>query len=77
MSQAAPSQQNLRSQRRVRFLKAIAIFKIVQGILVATIGVSLLFLHSRTRWLDAISDWVDGELMVVHSRGVLYLLNRL
>jgi len=77
MSQAAPSQQNLRSQRRVQFLKAIAIFKIVQGILVATIGVSLLFLHSRTRWLDAISDWVDGELMVVHSRGVLYLLNRL
>lgn len=77
MSQAVPKQQIVRSQRRVRFLKAIAIFKIVQGILLATIGISLLFLHSRTRWLDAISDWVDGELMVVHSRGVLYLLSRL
>jgi uncharacterized membrane protein (DUF2068 family) len=77
MSQAGPNQQILRSQRRVRFLKIIAIFKIVQGILLLSIGISLLFLHSRTGWLDAISDWVDGELMVVHSRGVLYLLSRL
>lgn len=77
MSQAAPNPQLLRSQRGIRFLKIIAIFKIVQGILLLSIGISLLFLHSRTRWLDAISDWVDGELMVVHSRGVLYLLSRL
>ena len=67
----------LRPQRRVRYLKLIAVFKIVQGLLLLTIGISLLLLHSRTRWLDAISDWVDGELMVAHSRSVLYLLNRL
>ena len=41
------------------------------------IGVSLLFLHSRTRWMEGISDWVDGELMLVHSRAMLYLLNQL
>ena len=67
----------LRPQRRVRYLKVIAIFKILQGAILFAIGVSLLFLHSRTRWMDGISDWVDGELMVVHSRGVLYLLNKL
>ena len=77
MTQEAPIQQIRQSQRRIRFLKIIAIFKIVQGILLLSIGISLALLHSRTRWLDAISDWVDGELMVVHSRGVLYLLNRL
>ena len=67
----------LRPQRRVRYLKLIAVFKIVQGLLLCTIGLSLLVLHSRTRWLDGISDWVDGELMVAHSRSVLYLLSRL
>ncbi len=78
MNDAAPSLPKvLRPQRSVRYLKLIAIFKISQGLLLCTIGVSLLLLHSRTRWLDAISDWVDGELMVAHSRSVLYLLNRL
>ena len=77
MSDAAPIQEMLRPQRRVRYLKIIAIFKILQGALLLCIGISLLFLHSRARWLDAISDWVDGELMVVHSRAVLYLLNKL
>ncbi len=77
MNTAAPIQQMLRPQRRVRYLRIIAVFKIVQGILLLSIGISLLFLHSRTHWLDGISDWVDGELMVVHSRAVLYLLSRL
>ncbi len=27
--------------------------------------------------MEGISDWVDGELMVVHSRAMLYLLNKL
>jgi hypothetical protein len=51
MTQAAPIQQILRPQRRVRFLKIIAIFKIGQGILLLSIGISLLFLHSRTAGL--------------------------
>jgi len=77
MSTAVPIQKELRFQRRVRYLKIIAIFKILQGGILLAIGVSLLFLHSRTRWMEGISDWVDGELMVVHSRAMLYLLNKL
>ena len=76
MSNDAPIPKMLRPQRRARYLKMIAIFKISQGMILLGIGISLLFLHSRTRWLDAISDWVDGELMVAHSRTMLYLLNR-
>lgn len=70
-------QKMLRPQRRVRYLKVIAVFKILQGLLLFSLGISLLVVHSRTRWLDAISDWADGELMVAHSRTVLYLLSRL
>jgi Predicted membrane protein (DUF2127) len=77
MSTAVPVEKEPRLQRRVRYLKIIAIFKILQGAILLAIGVSLLFLHSRTRWMEGISDWVDGELMVVHSRAMLYLLNKL
>src|SRR4029453_8391732 len=77
MSTAEPIQKELRLQRRIRYLKIIAIFKILQGAILLAIGVSLLFLHSRTRWMEGISDWVDGELMLGHSRAVLYLLNKL
>ena len=76
MSDEAPIPKMLRPQRRARYLKMIAIFKISQGMILLGIGISLLFLHSRTRWLDAISDWVDGELMVAHSRTMLFFLNR-
>ena len=77
MTEAAPTQKMLRARRRVRYLRIIAIFKILQGTILLAIGISLLFLHSRTRWMEGISDWVDGELMVAHSRSVLYLLNKL
>ncbi len=77
MSTSAPIQKMLRPQRRVRYLKMIAVFKMLQGALLLAIGISLLFLHSRTRWMGEISDWVDGELMVAHSRTMLYFLNKL
>ena len=77
MSDEAPIPKMLRPQRRARYLKMIAIFKILQGMILLGIGTSLLFLHSRTLWLDAISDWVDGELMVAHSRTMLFFLNSL
>ena len=63
--------------RRIRFLKLIAIFKILQGALLLAVGFSLFFLNSRTAWLDQISDWADEELLLRHSRTVLYLLNKL
>ena len=77
MSTSAPIQKMLRPQGRVRYLKMIAVFKILQGAVLLAIGVSLLFLHSRTSWMESISDWVDGELMVAHSRTMLYFLNKL
>ena len=68
----------LQPQRRVRYLKIIAVFKILKGAILFVVGVSLLFLlHSRTAWLDAIADWAGDELLLVHSRPVLYLLGKL
>jgi uncharacterized membrane protein (DUF2068 family) len=67
----------LQPERRVRYLKIIAIFKILKGVLLLSVGISLLFLNSKTRWLDAIGDWVGDEVALVHSKPVLYLLNQL
>ena len=67
----------LRRPKRVRFLKLIAIFKILQGILLLGLGYSLYFLNSRTVWLEKISDWTDEELLMHHSRAVMFLLNKL
>jgi len=77
MSTATPIQKMLQPQRRVRYLKIIAIFKILKGALLLTLGVSLLFVNSRTGWLDAIADWAGDELALVHSRPALYLLGKL
>jgi uncharacterized membrane protein (DUF2068 family) len=62
---------------RVRYLKLIAVFKILKGLFLLSLGISLIFLNSRTRWTDAISDWADDELLVVHSKTLHYLLNQL
>lgn len=67
----------LQPQRRVRYLKLIAIFYFLKGALLLSVGVSLLFLNSRSGWLDAISDWASDELALVHSRPALYLLAKL
>lgn len=74
---AKPVPAILQQPRRVRFLKLIAIFKIVQGALLLALGFSLFFLNSRTVWLEQISDWTDEELLLHHSRTVLYLLSKL
>lgn len=63
--------------KRVRFLKLIAIFKILQGALLLAVGFSLFFLNSRSLWLDQISEWADEELLLHHGRAVSYLLSRL
>ena len=77
MNDAKPEPKILRRPNRVRYLKLIAIFKILKGLLLLVLGFSLLFLNYRTRWLDAISDWADEELLLVHSKTVLFLLNKL
>src|ERR1700716_4116130 len=67
----------LQPRKRVRYLKIIAVFKILKGLLLLSVGVSLIFLNSRTGWMDAISDWADDELLVVHSKTLHYLFNQL
>ena len=65
----------LQERNRVRYLKLIAIFKILKGLTLIMLAVSLLVLNARTRWLDAISDWADDELLLSHSKPVRLCLN--
>ena len=67
----------LQPQKRVRYLKIIALFKIFKGALLFLLGFSLLFLNSRPAWLDQISDWADDQLLLAHSKYVTFLLSKL
>jgi uncharacterized membrane protein (DUF2068 family) len=67
----------LEGARRIRYLKLIAIFKISKGGLLLLLGVSLLFLNARTRWMDALLKWTADEILLQHSRAVSYLLHKL
>jgi uncharacterized membrane protein (DUF2068 family) len=67
----------LQPRKRVRYLKLIALFKIGKGVLLLLFGFSLLFLNARDLWMDKISDWVDAEILLGHSKAVHYLLNKL
>jgi len=67
----------LQGARRVRYLKLIALFKITKGALLLVLGVSLVFLNARTRWMDALSNWIADEILLEHSRPIAYLLNKL
>jgi hypothetical protein len=67
----------LEGSRRVRYLKLIALFKIAKGVLLLVLGVSLLFLNARTRWMDALSNWIAEEILLKHSKPVAYLLHKL
>ena len=63
--------------RRVRYLKLIALFKIGKGVLLLAAGASLLFLNTRARWMDALSNWTADEILLEHSRAVVWLLHKL
>jgi uncharacterized membrane protein (DUF2068 family) len=63
-------------RNRVRYLKLIAVFKILKGVILLALGLSLIFLN-RTRWMDSISGWTTDELLVIHSKTLHYLLNEL
>src|SRR6202011_3648729 len=77
MSKTGAVSAILRQKKRVRYLKLIAVFKILKGFFLLSLGGSLIFLTSGTRWMDALSDWSDDELLVVHSKTLHYLLNQL
>jgi uncharacterized membrane protein (DUF2068 family) len=67
----------LQGTRRIRYLKLIALFKIAKGVLLLILGVSLLFLNARTRWMDALSNWIADEILLEHSKAVAFLLHKL
>ncbi len=77
MSHPAHVPAILQEPRRVRYLKLIALFKIGKGVLLLLLGVSLIFLNSRDRWLNAISNWADEEILLAHSKVVHFLLSKL
>jgi uncharacterized membrane protein (DUF2068 family) len=77
MSKPAHDPAILHGSRRVRYLKLIALFKIAKGLLLLVLGVSLLFLNARTRWMDALASWTADEILLEHSKGVAYLLHKL
>ncbi|PYL56450.1 MAG: hypothetical protein DMF31_12510 [Verrucomicrobia bacterium] len=77
MNKAAHEPAILQGARRVRYLKLIALFKIAKGVLLLLVAVSLLFLNARTRWMDALSNWIADQILLEHSRTVMYLLHKL
>ena len=77
MSDAPHVPAILQEPRRHRYLKLIALFKIFKGFLLFVIGFSVLFLNSRPVWLDQISDWTEDQLLLHHTRAVVFLLSKL
>jgi uncharacterized membrane protein (DUF2068 family) len=77
MSERAAVPAILDPKRRVRYLKLIALFKIAKGAVLFLVGFSLLFLNGRDLWMDKISDWVDAEILLGHTKVVTFLLNKL
>src|SRR6476469_7371871 len=67
----------LEPSRSVRYLKLIAVFQIAKGCLLLALGFSLLCLNARDAWMDQISDWIDGDILLGHSHYVTFLLNKL
>jgi uncharacterized membrane protein (DUF2068 family) len=77
MNKIAHDPAILHGARRVRYLKLIALFKIAKGVLLLILGVSLLFLNARTRWMYALSSWTADEILLEHSKAIAYLLHKL
>jgi uncharacterized membrane protein (DUF2068 family) len=63
--------------RSVRYLKLIALFKIVKGVLLLGLGVSLLSLDTWGGWMNAPLKWIANEILLQHSKVVSYLLRNL
>jgi uncharacterized membrane protein (DUF2068 family) len=67
----------LQGARRVRYLRLIALFKIAKGVLLLVLGVSLLLLNARTRWMGCAVELIADEILLKHSKPVAYLLDKL
>ena len=63
--------------RSVRYLKVIALFKIVKGVLLLALGVSLLSLDTWGGWIHTPLKWIADEILLRHTKVVSYLLRNL
>jgi len=77
MTKPAHEPAILQGARRVRYLKLIALFKIAKGLLLLILGISMLFLNARTRWMGALSNWIADEILLEHTKGVAFFLHKL
>ena len=77
MSRSTREPALLQGARRIRYLKLIALFKIAKATLLLLLGISLLFVNARTRWMDGLSNWTADEILMKHSPAVGYLLHKL
>ena len=76
MSKRANAPAMLQGRRRIRYLKLIGLFKACKGGLLLLLGISLLFLNARTRWMHALSDWTADEILLEHSKPIGFLLRK-
>jgi uncharacterized membrane protein (DUF2068 family) len=60
-----------------RYLRTIALYKIVKGFGLLFIGASLVFLDIRHAWMDRIIDWMNDEFMLPHGKIFMFLLHKL
>jgi uncharacterized membrane protein (DUF2068 family) len=77
MTKPAHEPAILQGARRVRYLKLIGLFKVCKGVLLLLVGVSLLFVNARLRWMHALSDWTADEILLEHSKPIGFLLHKL
>jgi uncharacterized membrane protein (DUF2068 family) len=60
-----------------RYLRTIALYKIVKGFGLLFIGASLVFLDIREAWMDALIHWMNDELMLPHGKIYTFVLHKL
>ncbi len=66
--------QELKKERRA--LHLIAAFKMFKGVILLATAIAFLFLDQRSQLLNSLILWTDDQLMFMHSKLVMWLLNR-
>jgi uncharacterized membrane protein (DUF2068 family) len=78
MSHPRPQERRLaQDARNSRYLKLIALFKILKGVLLLVLGISLLSLGSWNGWTHTLLKWIADEILLRHTKVVSYLLRTL
>ena len=57
-------------------LHLIAMLKLAKGAVLLVVALSLFLLDQRPDWLSALIYWAEDELMLMHSKILMWILNR-